>query len=149
MSESFTIIFNSRGTKAVNNSNLNAVVYNVIWAAILPVKFKKFHCQFVFKSENYGGNLTNNGFASLNLGKVNVSDGYQIVPTLGIIYPVITVAGVSSYYNSTNNDNNDLQMNYPINNQPTLTLNTFAGASISNMPNYVLILTMVGIPEDA
>ncbi len=41
---------------------------------------------------------------------------------LGVIYPVVTSAN-SSYYNSTNNDNNDFWIDYPTNNMVTLTLN--------------------------
>ncbi len=64
MPESFQVIFNSRGANVINAVNLNAIQYNVQWGAFLPTKFKKFHCQFFFKSENYAGVLTNNGFAN-------------------------------------------------------------------------------------
>jgi len=62
MSEAFQVIFNSQGSNVLNNSNLNAVVYDVNWGAFLPKKCKRFHCQFIFKSQNnVGSNLTDNG----------------------------------------------------------------------------------------
>jgi hypothetical protein len=42
MSEAFQVIFNSQGANVVNNTSLNAVVYNVNWGAFLPKKYKKF-----------------------------------------------------------------------------------------------------------
>ncbi len=101
MPESFQVIFNSRESNVINAANLSAVQYNVNWGSFLPKNFHKFHCQFIFKSENYNGVLTNNGFVNLNCGKVNVYDGYSMSYNLGIIYPVVTSANSnSSYYNS-------------------------------------------------
>ncbi len=148
MPESFQVIFNSRGANVINAANLNAVQYNVNWGAFLPTKFKKFHCQFIFKSENFAGVLTNNGFVNLNCGRVNVYDGHVMSYNLGIIYPVVTSAN-SSYYNSTNNDNNDFWIDYPTNNMVTLTLNQFDNATaMANMPNYVLMMNLMGVDDD-
>jgi hypothetical protein len=148
MPESFQVIFNSRGANVINAGNLNAVQYNVNWGAFLPRKFKKFHCQFIFKSENYAGVLTNNGFVNLNCGRVNVYDGTSMTYNLGVIYPVVTSAN-SSYYNSTNNDNNDFWIDYPTNNMVTITLNQFNNATaMANMPNYVLMMNMMGVDDD-
>jgi hypothetical protein len=149
MPESFQVIFNSRGPNVINNASLNAVQYNVTWGAFLPTKFQKFHCQFVFKSENYNGVLVNNGFVNLNTGKMNIyMNGNSFSNNLGIIYPVVTSAN-SSYYNSTNNDNNDFWISYPSNNLITITLNEFDGVTpMPNMPNYVMILNLVGVAND-
>jgi hypothetical protein len=148
MPESFQVIFNSRGANVINAGNLNAVQYNVNWGAFLPTKFKKFHCQFIFKSENFAGVLTNNGFVNLNCGRVNVYDGTSMTYNLGVIYPVVTSAN-SSYYNSTNNDNNDFWIDYPTNNMVTITLNQFNNATaMANMPNYVLMMNMMGVDDD-
>jgi hypothetical protein len=148
MPESFQVIFNSRGANVINAVNLNAIQYNVQWGAFLPTKFKKFHCQFIFKSENYAGVLTNNGFVTLNCGTVNVYNGISMSNNLGIIYPVVTSAN-SSYYNSTNNDNNDFWINYPSNNIITIILNEFDGITpIANMPNYVLMMNLIGVDND-
>ena len=113
---------------------------------ILPKKYKKFHCQFVFKSINYAGALTDNGFVNMNIGRISVFDGLQMSTSLGIIYPVILNAG-NSFYNSTNNDNNDFWIDYPVNNNITVTLNTFAGAAMGNMPHYVLMLNLIGVDD--
>jgi hypothetical protein len=148
MPESYQVIFNSRGSNVINAANLNAVQYNVNWGAFLPTKFKKYHCQFIFKSENYNGVLTNNGFVNFNCGKVNIFDGLSMSYNLGIIYPVVT-SNASSYYNSTNNDNNDFWISYPTNNIITVVLNQFNGVTaMANMPNYVLILNLVGVATD-
>ena len=154
MPEAFQLIFNSQGSNVINKDangnilNINAVVYNVNWTAFLPKKYKKFHCQFVFKSQNYGGNLTDNGFLNMNIGRVSVFDGQQMTTNLGIVYPVVLVANAISYYSSTNNDNNDFWIDYPINNTVTLTLNTFGGTVMRNMPHYVVMLNLIGIDDE-
>jgi len=147
MPESFQVIFNSQGTNVINNANRNAVVYNVNWTSFLPKKYKKFHCQFVFKSQNFAGALTDNGFVYMNMGRISVFDGLQMSNSLGIIYPVYLSANVS-FYNSTNNDNNDFWIDYPINNQITITLNTFAGNAMGNMPHYTLMLNLIGVDDE-
>lgn len=147
MPESFQVIFNSQGTNVINNANRNAVVYNVNWTSFLPKKYKKFHCQFVFKSQNFAGALTDNGFVNMNMGRISVFDGLQMSNSLGIIYPVYLSANVS-FYNSTNNDNNDFWIDYPINNQITITLNTFAGNAMGNMPHYTLMLNLIGVDDE-
>jgi hypothetical protein len=146
MPEAFQVIFNSQGSNVLNNTNRNAVLYNVNWGAFLPKKYKKFHCQFVFKSLNYAGVLTDNGFVNMNIGRVSVFDGLQMSTSLGVIYPVVLNA-TNSFYNSTNNDNNDFWIDYPINNNVTLTLNTFAGAAMANMPHYTLMLNLIGVED--
>jgi hypothetical protein len=140
-------------TAVATAANRVAVTYNVNWDAIIPRdKYNKFKCQFVFKSLNYvggGGNglLVDNGFVNMNLGRVNIYDGLQMSQNLGIVYPVIlntTANAQSSYYNCTNNDNNDFVIDYPNTIAITITLNTFAGVAMANMPHYVLILNLTG-----
>ena len=78
MSEAYSVIFNSQGSNVLNRVNLNAVVYNVNWGAFLPKRFKKFRCQFIFKSLNITGStilLIDNGFVNMNICRVNVYDG--------------------------------------------------------------------------
>ena len=155
MSESFLVVFNSQGSNVISNANRNSITYNVNWGAFLPKKFKKFHCQFVFKSANLssvnGTILTDNGFVNMTLGKVNVYDGNTMTSNLGIVYPVVlnyTATICNSFYNSTNNDNNDFWISYPATQQVTLNLNTFAGTPIGNMPHYVLYLSLIGLTDD-
>lgn len=148
MAEAFQLIFNSQGSNVLNYTTRASVTYNVNWGAFLPKKYKKFHCQFVFKSMNFAGNLTDNGFVNINLGRISVFDGLQMSSNLGIVYPEILVANNISYYSSTNNDNNDFWIDYPINNTVTITLNTFAGTAMNNMPHYVLMMNLIGIQED-
>ena len=158
MPEAFQVIFNSQGSKNVLNkdaagivANINAVVYNVNWAAFLPKKYKTFHCQFVFKSQNFANlSATDNGFLNMNLGRVSVFDGQQMSTNLGIVYP-INLSGSATgvgYYNSTNNDSNDFWIDYPINNTVTVTLNAFGGGVMRNMPAYVVMLNLIGIDDE-
>ena len=147
MPETFSIVFCSRNPNVIDSTNINAVKYNVNWSTILPNKYKKFHCQFVFKSENTSTALTSNGFVGMDFGRVNVYDGLQNNSRmLGIIYPV--TCGAQYFYNSTNNDNNDFWVDYPINNTVTLSLQTFAGGAITNMQHYCLILNMIGVDDN-
>lgn len=146
MSESFLVLFNSQGTNVITNTNRNQVVYEVDWESFLPRKFKKFHCQFVFKSMNTGTQLTSNGFVNMNLGKMNTSDGNSQTSNLGIIYP--SVCNNQYFYTSTNNDNNDFWINYPSNRIVTITLNQFDNTTaMANMPHYCLYLSLIGIPD--
>ena len=151
MSEAFQVIFNSQGSNVLNAGNINAVVYNVNWGAFLPKRYKKFHCQFVFKSINVIGAgaaaLVDNGFVSMNIGRLSVYDGLQMSTNLGIIYPVFSNAN-SSFYNSTNTDNNDFWIDYTINNTVTVTIKTFAGGNMAGLPHYVLMLNLIGIPDN-
>jgi hypothetical protein len=147
MPETFSIVFCSRNSNVIDATNLYAVKYNVAWNAILPTKYKKFHCQFVFKSENTATALTQTGFIGMDLGRVNVYDGTGISNRqLGIIYPVNV--GAQYFYSSTNNDNNDFFVDYPNNPVITLTLKTFAGANLNNPQHYCLILNMIGIDDN-
>jgi len=147
MSEKFLVVFNSQGSNVFDNSNKNSVVYNVNWGAFLPKKYQKFHCHFIFKSENYAGNLTDTGFISMNIGHVNVYDGLQMTNNIGIVYPVNLLNNSSSYI-STNNDNNVFSIDYPIQTAITINLKTFAGANMANMQHYCLYLCLEGIPDE-
>jgi len=155
-SEIFQIIFNSQGSNVLSPvatpANRASITYNVNWRALIPSKYNKFNCQFVFKSINYvgpgnNGLLTDNGFLNINLGRVNVYDGLQQSQNYGIVYPVMlntTANAQASYYNSTNNDNNNFVMDYPNTNMITINLNTFAGVPMANMPHYDVILNVTG-----
>ena len=154
--ERFLILFNSQGSNVINNSNLNNVVYNLNWGSVLPKKYKRFHCQFVFKSINTTTPLTLNGLVNINIGKVNVFDGNSMTTNLGFIYPV-SVGGVSTtyFYNSTNNDNNDFFIDYPSNNQITISLKQFDNSTnlltstgnANTTLHYVIYLSLEGIIE--
>jgi hypothetical protein len=120
----------------------SSIVYNVNWGSFLPKCYKRFRGEFVFKSENFNGNLTDNGFVNVSFGSsINNFDGLQMTNNLGMVYPV-SLVGNTSFYNSTNNDNNDFIINYPMNNQVTVTLKNFNGNFMGNLPNYTLIITL-------
>ena len=147
MSQSYSVIFSSRGSNVIDSSNINAISYYCNWPAMLPIhKYKKYSCLFLFKSETYAsGILTDNGFVNMNIGKTDIYDGTSQSNNLGVIYP--TALGTGSFYNSTNNDNNPIVL-YPSQNMVTIKLNTFAGSAMANMPNYVLILNMTPIEDE-
>lgn len=235
--ERFLILFNSQGSNVIDNSNLNQVLYNVNWGAFLPKTYKRFRCQYVFKSINYNGAILNaNGLVSMNLGKVNVFDGNTETKNLGFVYPVLSSSGGgvvctgtgyqagttltistvtsgsvslgttiqlsggtngvitvlvtgtgltgiyttsnsqttgtagapvifyatgsnSTFYSSTNNDNNDFYINYPTNQQVLLSLRQFDGTTpllagnganntVSKTLHYVLYLSLEGVIDE-
>ena len=220
----------------MDNSNLNSVLYNMNWGAYLPKKYKRFRCQYVFKSINYNGAILNaNGLVSINLGKVNVFDGNSETKNLGFVYPVLSSSGGgvvatgtayqtttalniatvssgsvslgttiqltggnnetitalgtgtgltgtytvsvsqtvgtvgapvnffatgsnSTFYSSTNNDNNDFYIDYPSNQQVSINLRQFDGTTallagnganntVSKNLHYVLYLSLEGVEE--
>jgi len=147
MSESFQIIFNSQGSNVLNNTNKNAVVYNVNWGGFLPQRYKKFKCNFTFRSLNYNGFFTDNGFVTINIGRTNVYDGNSMSYNLGRITPGYYSAN-QVYYEATLNDNIETWIDYPTNNIITITLNSFSNVALSNMQHYCLILNLVGIKDD-
>jgi hypothetical protein len=141
----YNVIFSSRGTNNLGVGNLNNITYIVNWVNILPKnKYKKFLCNFLFKSENFAGELTDNGYLNINFGKVNCFDGISNTNNIGIIFPISYVPD-SSCYHCTNNDNYSFTCDYPTSNSVVVTLNNFAGAAMGNMEHYVLIINFQGI----
>jgi hypothetical protein len=149
--DTYQIIFSSRGSNVTNlgagavPANICSLSYYLNLNAVLPMdKYTKYSCSFIFKSETFVGLLTNNGFVNMSIGRTQIFDGTTQSSNLGIIYPVnlnVTAGSQASFYNSTNNDNNPIIL-YPNQNLVTITLNTFAGAAMANMTNYVLILNL-------
>ena len=163
--ERFTVIFNTRGSNVifpdttVADVNLNHVTYNVNWLSILPTKYKKFQCSFVFKSDKFDPAYTemavidffnHTGFISMDIGRTNIYDGLQMSNNIGSITPVVeTVSGSNDlYYCSTTNDNNDFWIDYPLNNQITITFNKFNSTRLQRMTQYCLYLTLTGILDN-
>ena len=152
--DTYQIIFNSRGSNVTNlgalvnqiPANICSLNYYLNLNAVLPMdKYTKYSCSFIFKSETFVGVLVNNGFVNMSIGRTQIFDGTTQSSNLGIVYPVTlnsTAGSQASFYNSTNNDNNAIVL-YPNQNTVTITLNTFAGAVMANMPNYVLILNLI------
>jgi hypothetical protein len=148
MPESFQVIFNNQSANVINAANINAIQYNVNWGAFLPTKFKKFNCQFVFKSECFLGDLVHLGFVNLNLGRANNFNGQSMSYNLGVIYPIVLYNDVS-YYSNTTNDINDFWIDYPTNNIVTIILNRFDGVTpLDNMENYVLMLKLTAVDNN-
>ena len=152
MSEIYTVVFNSLGSNIINKEDLNNVIYYVNWSSFLPLKYKKFKCDFVFKSNVYIGDaikpdLVDIGLVSMNFSKTTVFNGTGNTLSIGIISPVVTSPDFLSYYSATSNDNNSFITNYPTVNQVTISFKTLAGIALPNLPDYCLILTLTGIPE--
>ena len=159
MPEQYQIYFSSRGSNAIADTisglGLIKITYLMNWDGFLPKKYKRFLCQFIFKSENYsttnGTVLTDNGFVNIQMGSLYSFNGDSRSNNIGIIYPVITTytpnGNCSSYYNSTNNDNNQFYMDYPLSQNVVISLNRFNNTAMANMQNYCLILNMVGVSD--
>ena len=143
--ETYQIIFCSRNSNVTDGvANLNSVSFYVNWAAILPDKYKKYSCSFVFKSSLYVGLLTSNGFVNVNIGRTQIFDGTTESSNLGIINPVylnVTPGSQVSYYSASNNDNNPVIL-YPSQNIVTVKLKTFTDTNMTNMPHYTLTLNL-------
>jgi hypothetical protein len=142
----YTIIFCSRSSNATVLTANSIVQYHVNWSSILDLNYKRFHCQFVFKTENSPAVLTSTGYVNMNFGTTKVYDGLGMTNNIGIIYPVAFNA-TNTFYNSTNNDNNDFFIYYPSNNNVTINLTDFTNTPIANMPHYCLILSLQGIND--
>ena len=99
--EKFLILFNSQGGNVVNNSNLNSVTYDVDWAAFLPSKYKKFKCNFVFKSIAQSGLITTNGIVNMNMGKQEIYDGNSPSYNIGSIIPISNSSGSTLAFQGT------------------------------------------------
>ena len=156
--ESFQVIFTTYGSNVISKTQLYSVIYNVNWGAILPTKYKKFKCNFVFKSTILASTstaFTDIGFINMNLGTTSLFDGTTMTTNLGIISPSIesgitATGGLATNYCSycaTASDNNDFYINYPTTNQITVKTNNISGNTIVGMRDYVLILNLIGIIE--
>jgi len=176
--EIFTVIFNSVGSNVLsigitdpeifdpngNHNNYNTVTYNVNWLSFLPTKYKKFQCQFVFKSKYFGNMYTairmpffkDNGIIDMNIGRSNNFNGQQMSNVIGAIQGVTAIDGHgnggatletygSLYYSSTSTGNNSFSIDYPSNNQITISLNRFNNTLLPYMSEYCLFLTLTGI----
>jgi hypothetical protein len=133
MGEIYQVIFNTRGSNVINNTNLNAVQFNVNWASILPDKYKRFRCQFSFKSVRATSALVDLGYVNIDLGgSINIYDGLTMSSNIGVIYPEYLTT-TSGYFTASTADNIDFFINYPTNTSPTITLKTFAGVNMASM----------------
>ena len=147
MSDTYNIIFNSRGSNAINSTKLYAVQYTVNWDAMLNRKYKRYKCNFTFRSEGTASTSTAIAYINMSFGtNTNIFDGTSRSDIIGCINILNTISRY--FYLSTTNDNPSFTMGYPNQNLITLNINTFSGAALIDMTNYVLILNMVGIPDD-
>ena len=154
--ESLIVNLNSQGSYVINNANLNAVQYQLPFAT-LPHKYSKYMVQSNFRSYPFNGLLLDVGWINVNFGRMNICDGGMVSNNIGMIYPIVTNTSIavtaaypggmpqSSYYACSTNDNCDFMMDYPQSGQVTVTLKTFAGVPMANMPNYNLQLLFTGM----
>ena len=147
--ESLMINLNSQGSYVVNNANLAQVQYLLPWAT-LPRKYSKYSVQVNFRSNVFVGLLTDVGFININLGRMNLFEGGMVSNNLAMIYPITAnttaAAGpLSSFYACTISDNCDFQMDYPQSGLITVSLKTFAGLNMPNMPPYNLQMRFTGL----
>lgn len=149
--EIFNIVFNSRNAinyPAVLDQTINNLSYTVNWGSILPKKYTKFKCQFVFKSDT-AANLTTVGSVNMNLGRMNVFNANSNIYNLGFINPQQSGTNVYSY-SSTNNDNTEFWIDYPVNNIITISLARLDGTNLmqGTFINYVLVLNLMAVEDD-
>ena len=74
----YTIIFNSQGNNVTLGATNATATYNVNWSSILDSKYKRFHCQFVFKSLTTSDFRTDNAFVNMNFGTMKIFDGLSM-----------------------------------------------------------------------
>lgn len=149
--EIFNIVFNSKNAinyPAVLDQTINSLTYAVNWGSILPKQYKKFKCQFVFKSDSNAA-ITIIGTVNMNLGRMNVFNANSNIYNLGFISPQQSGTGVYAY-SCTNNDNTEFWIDYPVNNLVTITLSRLDGTNLmqGNLLNYVLILNLMAVTSD-
>jgi hypothetical protein len=122
----------------------------------------------VFKSIYFGtlyaGHRINdfkyNGIVDMNIGRSNKYNGLQMSNNIGLIQGVFKIDGnkpvatsdivyyPSIYYSSTTSDNNSFSIDYPSNNQITISLNKFDNSLLPYMSGYCLFLTLTGILDN-
>ena len=147
MSDSYNIIFNSRGSNAIDTTNTDAVQYTVNWDNMLRKKYKKYNCCFTFITEANNTPYSAMGIVNISFGCQTKSfDGTSQSENIGTVYPV-TAFG-KHFYNSTLIDNPNFTMNYPTNNLTTINLRNYSKTKLDSVANYILILNMTGIADD-
>ncbi len=149
MSERFNVIFSTRNSNASAVLTNNTMIYAVNWDAILPKRYKKFRCSFVFQSEGNTIALSTGGLVNVNFGsRANVYDGQSLSQNIGIIYP--RQIGSNYLYSAETNQNCEFELDYPQGNNVTINLTLFTQV-INSLPSprpYVMILTMTGMTND-
>ena len=167
----YTIIFNSQGSNVLASSNNNCYVsYDINWNNILPTKYKKFKCNFTFRSANYKVNnynytncmLFDSGLVNINFGSKSLT--YQNIGNntynIGMIYPDVFIchtnnlgAIIASIYTSCycakTNTNNSFTIGYPTNSQVNIIVYALSNnfTPLPNFQHYVMYLTLTGIQE--
>ena len=123
-----------------------------------------------FINMNIGRTNINDGLQiSINIGSFSPIAILAIPPTVNIIpaVPAVPASGgnpeiaaipriietiltgvANSYYCSTTNDNNEFWIDYPTNNQITITFNKMNRSLFSSMEQYCLYLTLTGILDN-
>jgi hypothetical protein len=143
----YNIIFSSRNSNAtVNNGTAQSVTYSVNWSAILDSRYKRFKCNFVFKSEIYGGALTQTGFVNMNFGNVEIYNGESMSQNIGIV-SYVPYNTTNSFISATNNDNNEFYIDFPINRNVTVNIINFSGGAFTVVQHYALIMSLEGIED--
>ena len=157
MPEQYQVIFNSRSSNAILDETLglNKVSFLTNWGGFLPTKYKRFSCQFVFRSENLPSItdivLFETGLVNMSMGNTYTFDNSTRSNNIGIIYPLVSACtdtfALSSYH-STNYDNNSFYMDYPLSSSVVVTLNKYDNTPMELMQHYVIILNMVGVSDE-
>ena len=154
MSEKERYVFNFYTGAAYFNTYLSAdnctARFNINWSN-LPTKYSKFRATICFRSNVFAGAgyLSDVGFINMSFARSLVYDGSMMYNNVGMVYPVVAntaVGFLQSYYVATLNDNSDFIIDYPQAGVFTVTLKTFAGAALANMPaGWNLQICLVGI----
>ena len=147
MSDTYNIIFNSRGSNAINTTNIDAVQYTVNWDNMLRKKYKQYNCCFTFMTEINNTAYSAIGIVNMSFGcQTNSFDGTSQSDNIGIVYPKLT--NTKYGYGSTIIENPPFTIGYPTSNLITLNFRTLTNTVLLSVPHYVLILNMTGIPDD-
>ena len=80
----------------------------------------------------------------MNIGRTNTYNGLQMSNVIGLIQAV-SETSAKMCYSSTATDNNSFLIDYPSNNQITISLNRFNNTLLPYMSEYCLFLTLTGI----
>ena len=162
MPEQWNVYLNSAvGTPNMIVGEGNTVSFIVNWDSILPKKYQRFLCSFIFRTEvsnNSGStNLPYAAIISAQIGNTNNWDGMNPTNIIGVASPIQisgTVSGVASgttnYWSCGINDNAPFTINYPTNNLVTISINNIIPTAnyLTLFPQYILGLNFTAIDNE-
>jgi len=155
LGEIYRIYFNSNGKNVVETiNNSSHLIYRVPWYSILPDKYKRFHCEVVFKTDTLINaqyvNAKDSGFVIMDGLRINGFDGVNNSSNIISYFYLKTFLKDTSTVAYTNEGYiNKFTMSYPTTDLLSVRFKDLVNDDyLDDMAPYLLTLIIQGIEEE-